>query len=356
MDEYAYSSGKKRRSFGCLLACGFLTGAYLICLFHPVSRSVSASADSRAPASRAECVMDAESRRILYEYNGEESLPMASTTKILTAITVLENCGDLEETFEIPAEAEGVEGSSVYLKSGEAYSVKDLLYGLMLRSGNDCAVALALHTSGSIGEFSARMNETAQRAGALKSNFRNPHGLPKEGHYTTARDLSLIACYAMQNSVFREIVSTKYYEPCRWANKNKMLRGYDGAAGIKTGYTRQAGRCLVSAAVRDGMTLVCTVLNCPTMYERSKELLNDAFRAYKRVRLIGADTPVKAGESIGCTREDLYYPLLEEERGYLRMTVEPVGKKNNPKKDEIIAQMKIFLGNRLLFSRNLYKL
>lgn len=188
----------------------------------------------------------------------------------------------------------------------------------MLRSGNDCAEALALHTCGSIGEFAIRMNETAQKAGALDSSFKNPHGLPCEGHYTTAHDLNLIACYAMQSAEFRQIVSTRYYEPCHWANKNKMLKNYNGAIGVKTGYTKQAGRCLVSAAERNGMTLVCTVLNCPMMYERSEQLLDDAFKAYEQTRILGGDTPVqikKGNKTLtGYTKEDLYYPLLPEEK------------------------------------------
>ena len=152
--------------------------------------------------SQAECVMEANTRRILYEYRGEVRLPMASTTKIATAITALNICNnDISGQITIPDVAEGVEGSSVYLKSGDIYSVEELLYGLMLRSGNDCATALALHFGGSLPVFSAKMNETAKAAGALATNFRNPHGLSCKNHYTTARDLSLITCYALKNPV-----------------------------------------------------------------------------------------------------------------------------------------------------------
>ena len=342
---------------------GFLLAAYCVSLVYPtgVGKANAEQKKSSVSPAQAECVMEAGTRRILYERNAEARLPMASTTKILTAVTVLENCQDIKERFEIPAEAAGVEGSSVYLKSGDVYSVEDLLYGLMLRSGNDCAESLALHTSGSIEAFALRMNETAQKAGALSSNFVNPHGLPCTDHYTTARDLNLIACYAMHSTEFRTIVSTKYYEPCHWANKNKMLRNYEGAVGVKTGYTKQAGRCLVTAAERNGMTLVCTVLNCPMMYERSAELLDDAFKAYERTRLIGAETPVqikcKGKTQTGCTREDLFYPLLAEEKQHLRMEVESREHTAAVEQNgEIIGQIKIYLINRLLFSRNLYKL
>lgn len=353
---YPSEAEPKPRLFRFL--CAFLSAAYCVCLFQPLLFSFAQASSHSASHAQAECVMEADSRRILYERNAGERLPMASTTKILTAVTVLENCPDIGEEFPVPAEAAGVEGSSVYLKSGDIYSVEDLLYGLMLRSGNDCAEALALHTAGSIKGFSVLMNETAHKAGALDSSFKNPHGLPCPDHYTTARDLNLIACYAMHNTQFRKIVGTGYYETRHWTNKNKMLKNYDGAIGVKTGYTKQAGRCLVTAAERDGMTLVCTVLNCPMMYERSAELLDDSFAAYEKVRILGGDTPVpiKIGgkEKVGYTREDLYYPMLPEERQYLRMETDCTGK--TEKDGEIIGQIKIYLINRLLFSRNLYKL
>ena len=356
---YLSETEVKPRRFRFL--CGFLLAAYCVAVVHPAAPASAETAKNGVAPARAECVMEANSRRILYERNGEARLPMASTTKILTAVTVLENCEDVKEEFEIPPQAAGVEGSSVYLKSGDTYSVEDLLYGLMLRSGNDCAEALALHTSGSIDAFAQRMNETAQKAGALESCFKNPHGLPLEGHYTTARDLNLIACYAMQNDAFRQIVGTRYYQPRNWANKNKMLKNYEGAVGIKTGYTKQAGRCLVSAAEKKGMTLVCTVLNCSPMYERSQQLLDEAFAAYENVRILGADTPVRVKVKVkteaGYTKEDLYYPLLPEEQLHLKMEIisrEEMGAMG--KNDEIIGQIKIYLINRLLFSRNLYKL
>ncbi len=314
-----------------------------------------------AETSKGECVMEMNSRRILYESHGDTRLPMASTTKIVTAITVLSLCNNLEEKIVIPPQAEGVEGSSVYLKSGEEYSVRDLLYGLMLRSGNDCAVALADYCSGGVNEFAVKMNQTAERAGALNSHFKNPHGLPCNGHYTTARDLTSITCYAMQNEKFREIVSTKYYEPCRWKNKNKMLYNFEGATGVKTGYTKEAGRCLVSAANRNEMTLICTVLSCSPMYERSAVLLNDAFQAYE-YRSILANEEVfsidKGKKSLkGYVKEEYSYPLSEGEENCLEYVTKS---SENPQKtesgEEIIGQLEIYLAKRLLFSTNLYKL
>lgn len=325
------------------------------------TRTQKAKAETAWVEAKAECVMELNSRRVLYESRGDTRLPMASTTKILTAATVLESGEKLTQKVKIPLEAEGVEGSSVYLKSGDIYTVEELLYGLMLRSGNDCAVALAYNCCGSLERFSSAMNATAQRAGALHSHFNNPHGLPCTGHYTTARDLSLITCYAMQNPVFRTIVSTKYYEPRRWKNKNKTLSIYEGGIGVKTGYTKEAGRCLVAAANRDNMTLICTVLSCPTTYERTAKLLDDAFAAYENVQLLGAEEKVaveKDGKTVyGVTGTEYCYPLLDEEKSLVEIRSFPV---KSPKKiknsKEIVGQFEITLSKRLLFSGNLYKL
>ncbi len=319
------------------------------------------SAFAQEGISRAECVMEKNSRRILYESRGELPLPMASTTKIVTAATVLSRCEDLTERVTIPAEAEGVEGSSVYLKSGEIYTVEELLYGLMLRSGNDCAVALASHLAGSVAAFSSAMNQTAERAGALNSRFQNPHGLPAKGHYTTARDLTGITCYALQNPLFEQIVSTKYYSPRGWKNKNKMLYQYEGAIGVKTGYTREAGRCLVSAARREGMTLVCTVLGCSPTYERSTVLLNDAFAAYRYTEILQEEEvfSVEAGKRVlrGYVKEGYSYPLLKEEEELVEYVASPLEKTQKTENgEEIIGQLQICLLKRLLFSTNLYKL
>lgn len=229
-----------------------------------------------AAESSAECVIEVSSRRFLHEKDADTQLPMASTTKILTALIILEDC-DLNELVTIPQEAERAGGSSVYLRKGETHTVNELLYGLMLRSGNDCAVSLAVHRSGSVKQFSALMNIRAAQLGAEHSSFRNPHGLPEENHGTTARDLALISAAAMENKTFREIVSSKFYPPEGWRNKNKLLFDYEGACGVKTGFTQKAGRCLVAAAERKGRLIVSVVLNSPMMYERTKELLDRAF-------------------------------------------------------------------------------
>lgn len=325
----------------------------LFCLYFAPNNFVKVSAEE-ITHGKAECVIELSSGRILYEYNGDMRLPMASTTKILTAITVIECCTDLSKEIVIPENAVGIEGSSVYLKAGDIYTVKELLYGLMLRSGNDCAVALALYCGGSIEEFSARMNEVAQRAGALDSRFSNPHGLPCENHYTTARDLSLITRYAMKNPIFQEIVGCKYFEGRHWKNKNKLLFTYENAIGVKTGYTKQAGRCLVSAAKKGNMTLICCVLNCAPMYERSKTLLEDAFSTYKLTPLITEGTKLTVGKGSGIVKESFYYPLAEGEEQQLEICATPLNR--GKEKSKILGQFSIYLSKRLLFSGNLYTL
>lgn len=237
------------------------------------------SSPIRASASAgAEIAMELTTRTVLTESNADKRMPMASTTKIMTAIIIAEDC-NLDEEITVPDAAVGVEGSSIYLKKDERIDVRDLLYGLMLRSGNDSAVALAIHHSGSVENFITVMNERAKRIGADNTNFKNPSGLPDDEHYTTARDLCNIACYAMNNEIFREVVSSKSHvgKFRSFENKNKMLYRYEGANGVKTGYTLKAGRCLVSSAERDGMDVVTVVLNCYDMYERSSAILDQCF-------------------------------------------------------------------------------
>ncbi len=329
----------KRNNFLCIL----LGLAALLTFFAGQKISVRAAA-----GAKGECVVEVSSRRILHEKDAFAHLPMASTTKVLTAILILDDC-DLDESVTIPKEAEGVEGSSVYLRAGDSYTVRELLYGLMLRSGNDCAVTLALHHSGSIETFSEKMNEKAALLGAQGSFFVNPHGLPDSRHHTTARDLALISAYAMENETFREIVSCRYYSPRNWQNKNKMLYNYDGAIGVKTGFTAAAGRCLVTCAQRDGMRLVSVVLNCPEMYERTAELLDGCFAEFQMYKLCDSSVPWE-NFAVKC---DFSYPLKKSELKGLQFDTElcdPLPKKQG----EVAGQMKIFLQNNLLFSQNLY--
>ena len=248
----------------------------------------TASADTAYSSAKAMCTMEASSGRVLYSKNMDAELPMASTTKIMTAITAIEDCNDVDEKFVISPKAVGVSGTSLYLRKDEAFSVRELLYGLMLISGNDASVAIGERVGGNVKNFVELMNKTAEKIGAKNSHFANTHGLDGKGHYTSAHDLALITSYALQNETFREIVSTKTTKiintdgKSRYLkNKNKLLATLEGCNGVKTGFTDDAGRCLVASAERDGMQLVCVVLNCGPMFEECATLLEKGFEEYK---------------------------------------------------------------------------
>jgi len=314
-------------------------------------------------------VIERSSGRVLYERNADEIKPMASTTKIATAITVIENCDNLSKTVKIPREAVGVEGSSIYLEEGEELSVLDLLHGLMLQSGNDCAVALAISISGNTNDFVALMNNTAIKAGANNTHFMNPHGLHDESHYTTARDLAKISAYAMNNPVFREIVSCKRYT-MPWSNrdygrvvlnKNKILSTFDGGDGIKTGYTKNAGRCLVSSATRNNMNVICVVLNCGPMCEESRRLLSKAFDEYELQTIdpkgLNLHAKVEKGkiDCVGLTGQSFTYPIKKDRSERLTYKIEDVKCMTAPVKKGINnGNFAIYLDKQLIFCQKLY--
>lgn len=246
-------------------------------------------------------LMDGDSGQVLYEKNADEKSLIASTTKIMTALVTLEQA-DPEAVVEIPQAAVGIEGSSMYLKAGETLRVEDLLYGMMLSSGNDAAVALALFVGGSVEEFAALMNEKAAELGMTASRFANPNGLDSEENYATARDLAKLARVAMENEDFRKIVSTKSYlcEGHSMTNHNKLLWQYDGAVGVKTGYTKHAGRILVGSAERDGRRLISVTINAPSDWADHREMLDYGFSMYEKRWLLESgqivgEIPVIAG-------------------------------------------------------------
>ena len=236
-------------------------------------------------------LMEAGSGKILYAKDADTRRPMASTTKIMTGLLVAENL-DLSQTLRIPKAAVGVEGSSVYLYENEELTVEDLLYALLLESANDAAVALALELSGSVEAFAMRMNARAQELGLDGTAYENPHGLDGEGHYTTARDLAKLTAFALTNESFRAAVSTaKKVIPMNngegkrlLINHNRLLTSYPGAIGVKTGYTQRSGRCLVTAAERDGVLLVAVTLNAPDDWRDHTRLLDYGFANWEIAR------------------------------------------------------------------------
>ena len=241
-------------------------------------------------------VMDAETGRVLYEKNAGEQGLIASTTKIMTALVVCEQCNVLDR-MRIPKEAVGIEGSSMYLREGEVLTIQELLYGLMLQSGNDAAVALAIYCGGTVEGFAELMNDKARALGLQDTHFENPNGLDSPGHYSSARDLAVLAAYAMKNPIFAKTVSTKSVKIGQryLTNHNKLLWRLDGVDGVKTGFTKAAGRILVSTAVRDGRRLVCVTMNDPDDWNDHQTLLEDGFQRFS-IR-----TLVTAGDILGTT-------------------------------------------------------
>ena len=238
--------------------------------------------------AEAGSVMDVDSGTMIFGQNSHVEYPPASITKLLTALVVLERA-DLAATVVVPREAVGVEGSSIYLFEGEEITVRTLLYALLLCSANDAAAALAYHVAGSIEGFADLMNEKAAAMGLPNTHFTNPHGLYDEAHYTTARELALITAEAMKNATFAEIVATVRYEAPQngtdatrlFLNHNRLLRTYEGACGVKTGFTKKSGRCLVSAAERDALTLIAVTLDAPGDWQDHAALLDWGFSEYE---------------------------------------------------------------------------
>ena len=229
--------------------------------------------------SRAYVVIDRATNLVLVGKNENQKRKMASTTKIMTAIVIIENC-NLSDTTQISRKSAGTGGSRLGLKTGDKITVNDLLYGLMLCSGNDAAVALAEYCSGSVEEFAKKMNEKANSLGLSNTHFITPHGLDSDEHYTTAFELALLTNYALKNNTFAKIVGTPNYTvtingyPKSLRNTNELLGNLNGVYGVKTGFTNGANRCLVSSCRRNGMDIICVVLGADTKNFRTKDSIS----------------------------------------------------------------------------------
>lgn len=247
------------------------------------------SAPPPSTSAESAILMDADSGRILYEKNAHKRMGMASTTKLMTALVAL-SLADKDRIISIPAEAVGIEGSSVYLVEGEKLTLEELILALLLSSANDAATAIAISLAGSEEAFADKMNEYARSLGLADTHFTNPHGLYSEEHYTTAKDLGVIAAEALKNETIRRIVATKKAtiphdgkaDARLLVNHNRLLKSYDGAIGMKTGFTKATGRCLVSAAQRDGLTLICVTLNAPDDWRDHTAILDFGFENFER--------------------------------------------------------------------------
>ncbi|MFC9709992.1 serine hydrolase [Paenibacillus sp. NPDC056933] len=290
----------------------------------PSFRLAEAQGTIPGPSTHAQsaALIDVTSGRILYSKDGDKELRIASLTKIMTAIVAIEH-GKLDDKVKVTSSAFAKEGSSLYLKLGEVMTLENMLYGLMLRSGNDAASAIAEHVGGSEEGFVLLMNKKAEQMGLTHSHFMNPHGLDADGHYSTANDLARLTAYALKNPVFKRIVATENKKAPNpnesweysWQNKNKMLRLYEGADGVKTGYTKKAFRCLVSSATRDGQQLAAVTLNDGDDWNDHARMLDFGFENFPLVEIAKKEQPVQNTDVV--TGRGFIYPLAKSETSSL---------------------------------------
>ena len=319
-------------------------------------------ANDRLPSvtARSAVVLEARTGRVLYERNMDERRFPASTTKIMTLIVALEN-GNLDDVVRVGKHAAGTEGSTLWLEEGDEITLRELLYGMMMHSGNDATVAIAEHIAGSVDRFARLMTDKAHELGARDTNFVNANGLPDDAHYTTAHDMALIAAYGYSLPEFEDIVSTKEItfpwvkdDTHRLRNENQMLWLYEGGNGVKTGYTDAAGRCLVSAAKRDGIQLVAVVLDSNWMWNDSILLLDYGFAHIDRTTVVREGTQVgTVAVTGGRTRrigvqakETVVLPAIDGAAGYEQQVDLPRDIKAPVKKGDVVGTLRVLYEGR----------
>ncbi len=333
----------------------------LFCLALRVENIATATESNRGIA-----LIDCESGLLIYGENPDQIKEMASTTKIFTAYFALEKCENdninMQSLHKIKPQWTGIEGSSIYLMPEEEVSIEELLYGLMLRSGNDSAVALSEIVFGSEKKYVEYANARLKQMGYKNTTLQNPHGLPANNHHTTARELAKFSAMAMKNPKFEKIVSSKSYNGKRtlYANKNKILQNVEGGNGVKTGYTKSAGRCLVSACKRDGNQIVLTTLNTYDMFERSKAHLESFFQKYEYIdisnELKSNAVPLDIwGVTAEITTQNnvTKIPILKGEK--VKIEIKTVKELPFPAKSgTFVGNIEVSTPNRLIFKEKLY--
>ena len=316
--------------------------------------------------SRAYVVIDRKSSTVLVGKNEYAKKKMASTTKIMTSLIIIENC-NLSDTVTISKKASNTGGSRLGLKTGDKITVHDLLYGLMLRSGNDAAVVIAKNIAGSMEAFAMLMNETASKIGMNDSYFYNAHGLEEDdgtGNLSTAYDMALLTKYAMENETFREVFGTKEYsvktnkKSYRWTNKNKLLHEYDFITGGKTGFTKKARRTLVTTASSNNIDLVIVTLNDPNDFDDHLTLYTEIFKKYEAIKVLDKkkfeikdDTEYE--DDTLYINEDVYIPVLNEEKNSISVKYE-LYKNNSYMNGDVVGSAKIYIKEELVKEVNIY--
>ncbi|WP_227395885.1 D-alanyl-D-alanine carboxypeptidase family protein [Jeotgalibacillus aurantiacus] len=306
-----------------------------------------------SPSATSAILIEAESGRVLFEKAADQEMKIASITKILTAHVALQHAS-LQDKVKISAKAAATEGSSLYLPAGSKVTMEDLLYGLLLRSGNDAAVAIAEHVSGSVEDFSVLMNNEAKKLGMTHSHFTNPHGLDLDDqHYSSARDMAMLTKEAIKNHDFSKIFSSEKYRaelngnPALWHNKHRLVTGlYPYASGGKTGYTKKAGRTLVTSAKRDNMTLIAVTIQASDDWNDHIHMFEHGFSTYKNVPLLEkGELPPYADQSedvILVNKNHFSYPLAKHEKDKVSFILNPQN-----------ATLKVQLQNRTIHTEQL---
>lgn len=325
-----------------------------------INFSVMIKADNGIYVNASSAILiEKDTKRILYEKNIDERMLTASIAKILTAITVIENC-DLNKWAIVEEDTINQVGSSIYLKLNDKVKIIDLLYGMILRSGNDAAYLLAKTTSGSIDKFIYLMNETAKKIGMTSSTFSNPSGLDEENNnYSTAYDMAILMAYALNNEVFSEITSSKSYTSktyegnlLHFVNKHKLVLNLDYVTGGKTGYTKKAKRTLVTSAKKEDMELICVTFNCGDDWNVHQKLFDYGFNNYEMKTIVRRQIIDLEGldySEIPYLPIDLKYPIKENENVKCIMYLI-----KNPK-EEVIGKASIIIDNKEVFKSNIYR-
>lgn len=328
----------------------------LFCLLLPTS------AQALSVSARSAVLMDSDSGRVLYEKDKDNPRLIASITKIMTGILAIES-GKLKDTVTVGEEVLKMYGSNIYIEVGEKMSLEDLVYGLLLRSGNDAAVVIATYVGESEENFVKMMNQKAKEIGMLNTVFMNAHGLDEETqNKSTAYDMALLSSYAYQNEIYRKIVSTKKYKVSSenktyiWNNRNKLLDSYEYATGGKTGYTPSAGRTLVTNASKDKLNLTVVTLNDGNEYATHEELYEYGFANYKNYKIIDKDhfeVDKNFYQNQVYVKKSFSYPLLEEEKDDIRVLVR-LNKQEVTRDGEEVGMIFVTLHDEEIFSEKIY--
>ena len=333
--------------------------AFLLCFNFT---SIRVKGEEPVVDARYAIAMDAKSRIVLYEKGSDKLVPIASTTKIITSLVAIKY-GKLDEKIEISANASGIRGSTVGFKKGEKIMLRELLYGLMLRSGNDAAIAIAEGTAGSVENFAKLMNEYSSEIGLLNSHFESPHGLDSENHYSTAYDLAIATAKAKENKIFNDIVASKDIDAGShgftrsYHNINKILYQIPEADGVKTGYTGGAGKCLVTSIKHNNNDIIIVVLNCTPRWKETEKIYDYIIKNYKFVKMFdknqGVDTILVNNKTIPlkCTKEIIIPQKIDSVYSY--KIIKPTNQTMSVKKGDNIGKLIIIKNDKEIYSQNL---